>query len=146
MYVTAIRLYDLGRKDEAVYWFYTAQYRARVFSSILDQEKIGSVGAEAFELKQAYNSFNQLAGTYINGYAFGELPRFEKALTKVVEEGKSLPRYGELYPKLNFAPEAMWAEKNEEVSKGLATLIEHIKTNAGSIKEQRKKTGIEGKY
>ena len=29
MYVTAIRLYDLGQKDEAVYWFYTAQYRAR---------------------------------------------------------------------------------------------------------------------
>ncbi len=27
MYVAAIRLYDLSQKDEAVYWFYTAQYR-----------------------------------------------------------------------------------------------------------------------
>ena len=26
MYVVAIRLYDLGHKDEAVYWFYTAQF------------------------------------------------------------------------------------------------------------------------
>jgi hypothetical protein len=72
MYVAAIRLYDLGHKDEAVHWFYSAQYRARVFSSILDKEKVGSIGSEAFELKQAYLSFNQLAGEYINGYAFGD--------------------------------------------------------------------------
>src|SRR5438874_2702804 len=34
MYVAAIRLYDLGQKDEAVYWLHTAQYRARLFASI----------------------------------------------------------------------------------------------------------------
>ena len=78
MYVAAIRLYDLGHKDEAVYWFYTAQYRARVFTSILDKENVGTIGSEAFELKQAYASFNQLAGEYINGYAFGELPKLKK--------------------------------------------------------------------
>src|SRR5438132_3959341 len=127
MYVTAIRLYDLGQKDEAVYWFYTAQYRARVFTSILDQGKIGSIGAEAFELKQAYNAFNQLAGGYINGYAFGELDKLEKTLTKVIEEGKSLPKYGELYPKVKFAPEDGWAAKNKEVSNGLAKVIDFIK-------------------
>jgi hypothetical protein len=72
MYVTAIRLYDLGHKDEAVYWFYTAQYRARLFTTLLDNEKIGTIGDEAFELKHAYNAFNQLAGIYINGYGFGD--------------------------------------------------------------------------
>ena len=146
MYVTAIRLYDLGRKDEAVYWFYTAQYRARVFTSILDKEKIGSIGAEAFELKQAYNSFNALAGEYINGYAFGDLGTLERTLKKVVEEGKLLPKYGELYPRVAFAPEEVWAGKNEEVSQGLSRLIEYVKTNADTIKEQRRKSGIEGKY
>jgi hypothetical protein len=146
MYVAAIRLYDLGHKDEAVYWFYSAQYRARVFSSILDKEKVGSIGSEAFELKQAYLSFNQLAGEYINGYAFGDLPKLEKTLLKVVEEGKSAPKYCDIYPKVKFAPEESWAEKNKEVSKGLSGLIEFIKTNADSIKEQRKKNGIEGKY
>jgi hypothetical protein len=144
MYVAAIRLYDLGYKDEAVYWFYSAQYRARVFSSILDG--VGFIGSEAFELKQAYNAFYQLAGEYINGYAFGELPKLEKTLEKVAEEGKSLPKFSTIYPKVNFAPEESWAEKNKEVSKGLSGLIEHIKTNADSIKEQRKKNGIEGKY
>lgn len=146
MYVTAIRLYDLGHKDEAVYWFYTAQYRARVFNSILDEAKVGTIGSEAFELRQAYGAFNQLAGEYINGYAFGELPKLEKTLLKVMEEGKSLPKFGDVYPKVNFVDEAQWTEKNQEVSKGLSGLTEYIKTNADSIKEQRKKNRIEGKY
>ena len=29
LYVGAIRLYDLGYRKEAVYWFYSAQYRGR---------------------------------------------------------------------------------------------------------------------
>jgi len=146
MYVAAIRLYDLGHKDEAVYWFYTAQYRARVFTSILDREKVGTIGSEAFELTHAYLSFNQLAGEYINGYAFGELPKLEKTLLKVVEEGKSLPKFGDIYPKVKFVEEEKWAENNKEVSEGLSSLIEFIKANADSIKEQREKNGIEGKY
>lgn len=146
MYVTAIRLYDLGLKDEAVYWFYTAKYRATVFANILDKDKIGSIGSEAFELRAAYGAFNQLAGTYINGYAFGELDKLEKTLTKVIEEGKSLPKYGEVYPKVKFVSEDTWANTNKEVSKGLSGLIDFIKNNADSIKEQRKKNGIEGKY
>ena len=146
MYVAAIRLYDLGHKDEAVYWFYTAQYRARVFTSILDKENVGGIGSEAFELKHAYVAFRQLAGEYINGYAFGDLPKLEKTLLKVVDEGKSLPKFGDVYPKVKFIEEAKWAENTKEVSKGLSVLIEYIRTNADSIKQQRKKNGIEGKY
>lgn len=66
--------------------------------------------------------------------------------TAVMEEGKSLPRFGDVYPKVKFVDEEKWAEKNKEVSKGLSGLSEYIKTNADSIKEQRKKNGIEGKY
>jgi hypothetical protein len=146
MYVAAVRLYDLGKKDEAVYWFYTAQYRARVFGAILDKDKIGTIGSEAFELQQAYNAFNQLAGKYLNGYAFGRLETLEKTLQRVVEEGKAMPRYGELYPGVAFAPAETWAAKNDEVSRGLSGLITYIKTNADAIKEQRKASGVDGKY
>lgn len=146
MNVLAIRLYDLGQKDEAVYWFYTAQYRARVFAAILDKDKIGSIGSEAFELKQAYAAFHQLAGTYINGYAFGDLDKLEKTLKKVIVEGNPLPKYGEIYPNVKFVAEDGWAERNKEVSKGLSSLVDFIKNNADMIREQRKKNGIDGKY
>jgi hypothetical protein len=145
MYVAAIRLYDLGQKDDAVYWFYTAQYRARLFKAILDKEKVGGIGSEAFEMKQAYTSFDELAGKYINIYAFGDLAKLEETLAKVREEGSSVPRFGELYPNVTFVEEQKWADENTTISKGLAGLIDYIKTNADSIKDQRKKNGVEGK-
>jgi hypothetical protein len=146
MYVAAIRLYDLGNKDEAVYWFYTAQYRAGVFRSILDPKKVGSIGSEAFELRQAYYSFNQLAGEYINGYAFGDLKKLEKTLTKVHEEGKILPKFVEIYPNVKFIKADSWKQKNTEYSANVTKLVEFIQKKADYIKEQRKKNGIEGKY
>jgi hypothetical protein len=143
IYVTAIRLYDLGHKDESVYWFYTAQFRHRVFISIIDQEQAGGIGDEGFELTQAYNSFFQLAGPYFNEYAFGDLKQLEKTLEKVIKEGKSLPKYGEIYPKVKFSPEKTWATQNADVSKGLSGLIDNIKKNSTSIKEKRKAEGLE---
>ncbi len=146
MYVAAIRLYDLGRKDEAVYWFYAAQYRARLFNAILDAAHVGSVGDEAFELKQAYGAFNQLAGTYINGYAFGDVKTLEKTLLNVAKEGEALPKIEELYPTVRFVAKNEWAKKNGVVAKGLADLVDYIKTNAETIKQQRQQNGVEGKY
>jgi len=66
LYVAAIRLYDFGFRNESVYWFYSAQYRGRLFATLLDQEKMGSIGSPGFELKQAANAFQQLVGPYIN--------------------------------------------------------------------------------
>src|SRR5213083_288415 len=44
MYVAAIRLYDLGFRKESIYWFYSAQYRGRLLATLIDQEKMGSMG------------------------------------------------------------------------------------------------------
>ena len=73
LYVAAIRLYDLGYRKESVYWFYSAQYRGRQFGVLLDQTKMGGIGSPGFELLHAQNAFYQLVGTYIKGYAFGEM-------------------------------------------------------------------------
>src|SRR5690348_8197312 len=34
MYAAAIRLYDLGFRNEAIYWFYSAQYQGRLFGTL----------------------------------------------------------------------------------------------------------------
>ena len=57
MYVVAIRLYDLGRKDDAVYWFYSADLRGRLFSSILAASNPQHIGAPAFEAVSAMGRF-----------------------------------------------------------------------------------------
>lgn len=146
MYVLAIRLYDLGLKDEAVYWFYTAQFRARLLSALLPAGTPARIGNEGFERVQAHRSFHQLAGTYINGYAFGQLEQLEKTLRQVKSESEQLPQFKTIYPQLELLEEDLWAEKNQEVAAGIDKLLAYIAENAEEIKAIRKQRGMEGKY
>ena len=87
-YVAAIRLYDLGFRKESIYWFYSAQYRGRLFASLIDRDKMGSIGDPGFELFQAQNAFQQLVGPYINGYAFGDIDQLVPIIERVQEKEK----------------------------------------------------------
>jgi hypothetical protein len=97
-YVAAIRLYDLGFRKESIYWFYSAQYRGRLFASLIDRDKMGSMGNPGFELFQAQNAFQQLVGAYINGYAFGDIDQLVPIIERVQREGKVVPPNEDLSP------------------------------------------------
>src|SRR6266481_8531848 len=101
LYVAAIRLYDLDYRKESVYWFYSAQYRGRQFGILLDQTKMGSIGSPGFELLHAQNAFYQLVGTYINGYAFGDMDGLVKIVERVQKEGRRIPDL-DAYPGVAF--------------------------------------------
>ena len=60
MYVAAIQLYDRGYRKEAVYWFYSAQYRGRLFAILVEQDKMGGIGDSGFELFHAQIAFFEL--------------------------------------------------------------------------------------
>jgi hypothetical protein len=105
MYVAAIRLYDLGFRKESIYWFYSAQYRGRLLATLIDQEKMGSIGDPGFELVQAQNAFQQLVGPYINGYAFGDIDQLIPIIERVQKEGKAVPNLTKIYPNVKLSPE-----------------------------------------
>jgi hypothetical protein len=63
--VLAIRLYDIGERDEAVFWFYVAKDRFATMAAVLDLD-----APELAQHADAVLSFNTLAGPVINGYAF----------------------------------------------------------------------------
>ena len=146
MYVMSIRLYDLGLKDEATYWFYSAQYRTRLLFELVPTESIGSLGAPAFELQHALDSFFELAGPYINGHAFGDVQSLRKILERVREKNKTLPAFKSIYPSFKFIPEESWPDKNREIAAGLEKFENDIKNRADEIKATRKKNGVDGKY
>jgi hypothetical protein len=112
LYVAAIRLYDLGYRKEAVYWFYTAQYRGRQFGMFLDQSKMGSIGSPGFELLQAQNAFFQLVGPYINGYAFGDTDGLVKVVERAQQEGRKIPDLQAAYPNVTFRSKSEWESAN----------------------------------
>ena len=147
MYVAAVRHYDLGQKDEAVYWFYSAQYRARLFASILSDDNPKRIGGSAFEATSAHSAFQELAGEYINGYAFGKLDKLKATIKNVQSEyGTTVPRFTVIYPKVSFIPAGEWPGKSKGIAAGLSQLLNLIETRGQEIKAQRKQNGIEGKY
>ena len=146
MYVAAIRLYDLGFRNEATYWFYSAQYRGRLFASLVDQEKIGSMGAPGFELVQAANAFQQLVGPYINGYAFGDIDRLVQIVERVQKENKMVPALEKLYSGVTFKRQSEWNAGNESLNEGLTKFLSVLKEQKTSLKKTRTENGTEVKF
>ena len=68
MMVLAIRLYDMGLRDDAVFWFYAAKDRYRTLAEVLDLNAGG-----LRQVEDAVRSFMALAGPVINGYAFCDI-------------------------------------------------------------------------
>jgi hypothetical protein len=134
LYVGAIRLYDLGYRKEAVYWFYTAQYRGRQFGVLLDQTKMGSIGSRGFELLHAQNAFYQLVGTYINGYAFGDTDGLAKIVERVQKEGRRIADLQAAYPRVTFKNKNEWESANTELADGMNQLISMLKEKKDEIK------------
>jgi hypothetical protein len=80
--VLSIRLYDVGLRDDAVFWFYVARDRYTTMESVLDMNSLTLVG-----MARAMDDFVGAVGPAINGYAFCDIARQqaqeEKALAWV---------------------------------------------------------------
>src|SRR2546430_8044846 len=146
LYVAAIRLYDLGYRKESVYWFYSAQYRGRQFGILVDQTKMGSIGSPGFELLHAQNAFYQLVGTYINGYAFGDMDGLVKIVERVQKEGRRIPDLEAAYSGVTFRNKSRWQSANTELADGMNQLISMLKEKKDDIKRQRIERGVEEKF
>ena len=66
--VLAIRLYDVGLRDDAVFWFYAARDRYATMDAVLDMRSLALVG-----IANAIDDFTTAVGPAINGYAFCDL-------------------------------------------------------------------------
>lgn len=67
LYVLATRLYDLGQKIPAAYWFYDAQARTDVLRKIVNDGAVDDGGAQlpVTEKMKALNTFQDVLGGYI---------------------------------------------------------------------------------
>jgi hypothetical protein len=146
LYVAAIRLYDLGYRKEAVYWFYSAQYRGRQFGVLLDQTKMGTIGSPGFELLHAQNAFYQLVGPYISGYAFGDTDGLVKIVERVQKEGRRIPDLQAAYSGVTFKSKSEWGSANTNLSDRMNELISMVKGKKDDIKRQRIERGLEEKF
>jgi hypothetical protein len=146
MYLAAIRLYDLGFRNEATYWFYSAQFRGRLFGLLVDRARMGNLGAPGFELLQAANAFQQLVGPYINGYAFGNIDRLIEIVARVQQENTTVPDLEKQYSAVAFKPRSEWEAANSGLNDGLTQFLTMLKEQKASLKKQRIENGTEAKF
>jgi hypothetical protein len=146
LYVGSIRLYDLGYRNDAVYWFYTAQYRARQVSMLLAPAKIGGVGDPGFELQAAGNAFMQTVGTWINGYAFGHPESLIATIRRVQREGRRIGDLHAIYPNVAFVDTRRWPAANAQLADGMSSLITYLQQQKDVIARQRAANGTDAKF
>jgi hypothetical protein len=146
MYAAAIRFYDLGYRKESVYWFYSAQYRARLFAALLEEKKAGGIGDPGFELSTAAGAFQELAGPYFNGYGFGDVDSLSQVIQRVQKESEQLPDMKAAYPGVTFKKESEWPEQNRGIANGLGELLSMIKEQKSELKQQRARNGAEARF
>ena len=78
--VLAIRFYDVGLRDDAVFWFYAAKDRFLTLDGVVD---VGAGGLA--QVEDAIRNFSTLAGPIINGYAFCDIANQQAIRAKALD-------------------------------------------------------------
>lgn len=146
MYVLAIRLYNLGDRDNSIYWYYEAQFRARLFQQAIEPAQMVSTSDITFLLTTAYDSFQKLAGEYINGYAGCNLDNWAKYTKMVADDNPTPAQLDQIFPDTVFVTPEQWQRINNEVAAGLTKLTNYILENGESIRQQRKQMNMDEKF
>lgn len=145
MFVLAIRLYDLGDKDDSVYWFYEAQFRAKLLLKTVDSARVSS-GDPTYELLMDYNSFTESAGKSINGYAGCDVNNWVKIAKVVQGDNPKPPELDKLFPDAILVDRSQWQQMNDDVAAGLGVLIDQILQNKDAIKQKRAADNSDARY
>ena len=146
LYVAAIRLYDLGYRNEATYWFYSAQYKGRQFAMLVDQRKLGDIGDPGFELYHAQEAFLEVAGPAINGYAFGDTGSLRRIIQRIATENRAVSDLPSIYPGVAFKNRAQWQELNAGLNDGLSKLSLQLMTQKDRFAQQREQNGTAQRF
>ena len=146
MFVLAIRLYDFGEKDHSVYWFYEAQFRAKLFLKSLDADHFAGISEMSSGLLTSYDAFTGLAGEYINGYAGCDVDNWVKIASTVKDANTTPPELDKLFPEAVFVARSQWQGINDEVAAGLGALIDELSKTKESIRQQREVNNLDARY
>lgn len=146
MMVLAIRLYDVGLRDDSVFWFYVAKDRWSTLSDTIDVSGPAFGGAE-----EAVKNFAYLAGPSINGYAFCDLGKQQSARVRALDWVEQHPYqviFLEQLPARRGDRRANLVRSiaglRDEVAKERAYLSDPKKVSA--IRAARKENGAESRY
>ena len=140
------RAYDLGLRDDAVFWFYNAKNRA-----ILLREVINLDDGRFFEVKSAIGAFIKLVGDVVNPYAFCDIKKQQDIMAKSLEWSKANVYEAMFLPEF----ESPHADRKAALVKAIEALEAHVQKekdyfldeeNLAKFKAMRKQNGTDEKF
>lgn len=130
LYAYAKRLFEAGRKDDAVMWFYAGQLRFRYH--LKANPSLPRDGQPALMA-----SLNATLGQMINEWAGGSPREWAASIQKALDWDASTPN--PTTPKEQHGPALA------DMRSGLAGLAQQIRDSEGTIRTQRKSRGLENR-
>lgn len=144
--VLAIRLYDTGLRDDAVFWFYAAKDRYATLAGVADMR-----APSLAQVEDATRNFATLAGPVINGYAFCNLANQQKIAARALQWTIDNPYQALMLPQLPALPgdrtqnrDRALAQLRDAAAKERAYLADPA--NAAKFKAQRRENGADARY
>ena len=126
-YMLAMRLFQEGQKDEAVFWFYTGQirYRARLKTHL----NLKPDGEPAL-----FGSLSEVVGRPLNQYAFGDIPKLATIIDRALA-----------WDAKHADPFSPKGEVRDGVRAGLEKMKADVLARADEIRATRVKNGLENR-
>jgi hypothetical protein len=129
-YILASKLFETGKKDDAVFWFYVGQLRFRFHVSA--NPNLDPSGEPAL-----LASLNEVIGRPINEYAFGDLKALADTFARVLAWDQKTPN--------GFTSTKDHAAEWKKVRDGLGGMRTYVMENGDTIRAQRKANGLENR-
>ncbi len=144
--VLAIRFYDVGLRDDAVFWFYAAKDRFLTLDRVVD---IGAGGLA--QVEDAIRNFSTLAGPIINGYAFCDIANQQAIRAKALDWVEQHPYeaiFMERLPAKSSNRKQALAEAVASLRQSAAKESAYLQDagNAATFRAERARNGTDEKY
>ncbi len=126
-YVLAQKLFESGKRDEAIFWFYAGQLRYRFhLAAHPDLEPSGDPAL--------FSSLSEVLGRPLNEYAFGDLKGLRGTIQRVLDWDERTAN--------GFTSKTNFASAWKDTRAGLEKLRDDLRANAEEIRKQRKANGL----
>ena len=144
--VLAIRLYDVGLRDDSVFWFYAAKDRYATLAVVADMK-----APQLAQVEDATRNFAILAGPTINGYAFCDIARQQEIRAKAMQWVIDNPYKALFLPQVPARP----GDREANLKKGVVEITaaatkerEYLAkpANVADLKAKRKENDADRKY
>lgn len=147
MYVAALRLFEIGERDRALYWYEAAKYRAALFMKLLDgTSDMNRMGSKAFELSRAHTTFFLALRPYIGEYGLCDIGNYQKTAARAGFGRDDTPKLDTIYPGVVFLPDEKWPAAVKKVNEDFERQVERTAETYETIVKQRKAAGTQEQY